>query len=131
MENLHNLVTRLTGNYLVVAENNQSFFVNNIPGNLPVANNSQWIASVISRMLSIVTSHVRNTCIRLSAKKNGHLTVLEIQESGTVNGFALASDLQHVNLLAEQIGGCLSISLLKSETTSIAFSFPDVPAVAA
>ena len=69
MENLHNLVTRLTGNYLVVAENNQSFFVNNIPDNLPVANNSQWIASVISRMLSIVTSHVRNTCIRLSAKK--------------------------------------------------------------
>ena len=131
MENLHNLVTRLTGNYLVVAENNQSFFANNIPGNLPVANNSKWIAYFISRMLSIVTSHVSNTCIRLSAKKNGHLTVLEIQESGTVNGFALSSDLQHVNLLAEQIGGCLSISLLKSETTSIAFSFPDVPAVAA
>jgi len=131
MENLHHLVTRLTGNYLVIAENNHSFFVNNIPDNLPVANNSQWIASVINRMLSIVTSHVRNTCIRLSAKRHGHTTILEIQESGTVNGFALASDLQHVNLLAEQIGGCLSISLPKSETTSIAFSFPDQPLVAA
>lgn len=131
MENLQHLVTRLTGNHLAVAVNNHSFFVNNIPANLPVENNSQWIASVINRMLSIVTSNVRNTCIRLSARKHGHVTVLEIQESGTVNGFALASDLQHVNSLAEQIGGCLNISLPRSETTSIEFRFPDLPTVAA
>ena len=104
--------------------NNHSFFVNDIPSHLPVENNSHWIASVISRMLSIVARNVRHTCIRLSATKQGHVTVLEIQESGPVNGFALASDLQTVNLLAEQIGGQLSISLPKSEVTTISFSFP-------
>ena len=124
MENLNQLVARLTGNYLQLATDNNSFFVNDIPANLPVETNSQWITSVISRMLSIVARNVRNTCIRLSAKKHGHVTVLEIKESGTVNGYALASDLQTVNLLAEQIGGHLSISIPKAEVTTVSFSFP-------
>jgi hypothetical protein len=124
MENLNQLVARLTGNYLQLAVNNHSFFVNDIPTNVPVQNNSQWIPSVISRMLSIVARNVRHTCIRLSAKQHGHLTVLEIQESGPVNGYALASDLQTVNLLAEQIGGQLSISIPKAAVTTISFSFP-------
>lgn len=124
MENLNQLVGRLTGTHLQVAVNNRSFFVNDIPSNLPVENNSQSIASVISRMLSIVARNVKSACIRLSAKKHGHVTVLEIQESGAVNGFALASDLQTVNLLAEQIGGNLSISIPKAEVTTISFSFP-------
>lgn len=125
MENLNQLVARLTGNYLQLATDNRSFFVNDIPANLPVEANSQSIASVISRMLSIVARNVKNTCIRLSAKKHGHVTVLEMQESGPVNGFALASDLQTVNLLAEQIGGHLSISIPKAEVTTVSFSFPD------
>jgi hypothetical protein len=124
MENLHNLVTRLTGNYLPLAVNNHSFFINDIPADLPVENNGQRIASVIGRMLSIVASHVKDTCIRLSAKRYGHITVLEIQESGSVNSYALASDLQHVHLLAEHIGGRLSISIPNPEITKISFSFP-------
>lgn len=126
MENLHNLVNRLAGNYLPLAVNNHSFFVNDVPADLPVENNGQRIASVISRMLSIVASHVKNTCIRLSAKKYGHITILEIQESGTINSYALASDLQVVHLLAEHIGGRLSISIPKPDNTTISFSFPGV-----
>lgn len=125
MENLNQLVARLMGTYLQAAVHNRSFFVNDIPANLPVESNSQPITSVISRMLSIVARNVKSACIRLSAKKYGHVTVLEIQESGAVNGFALASDLQTVNLLAQQIGGNLTISIPKAEVTTISFSFPD------
>jgi hypothetical protein len=124
MENLNRLVRHLTGNYLPVAVSNHSFFVNDIPANVAVENYGQMITSVISRMLSIVTGHVKSTCIRLSARKVGDLTVMEIKESGTVNGYALASDLQTVNLLAEQMGGRLSISIPKPEITTISFSFP-------
>jgi hypothetical protein len=124
MENLKNLVGRLTGNYLQLAVKNRSFFVNDIPANVPVENHGQRITSVISRMLSIVADHVKNTCIRLTARKQGDITVLEIKESGIVNGFALASDLQVVNLLAEQFGGRLSISIPKPDVTTISFSFP-------
>ena len=127
VEDLNHLVRGLAGNYLPVAVLNHSFFINDVPANLPVENNSQRIASVIGRILSIVAGHVKNTCIRLSARKHGHVTVLEIQESGTVNSYALASELQHVHLLAGQIGGGLSISIPKAESTTISFSFPDLP----
>ena len=130
MENLHQLINRLTGIFLPAAVRNQSFFINDIPGDLPVDNNPQWVASVVSRMLSTVVNHVKDTCIRLSARKHGHVVILEIQESGSVNGYAMASELQQVNSLAEKIGGHLSISLPKAQTTSIAFSFPNVPSIA-
>ena len=124
MENLKHLVRRLTGNYLQLAVSNKSFFVNDIGDDLPVENNNERIASIITRLLSITAHQLKNTCIRLSARKNGYLTVLEIQESGTINSYALASDLQHVNLLAVQIGGFLSISIPKAKITTISFSFP-------
>ena len=124
MENLNNLVRHLAGNYLQIAVDNHSFFVNDIPANVGVENHGQRITSVISRMLAIVAAHVKNTCIRLSARKDGDLTILEIKESGTVNSYALASDLQTVNLLAEQMGGRLNISIPKQAVTTISFSIP-------
>ena len=124
MENLNHLVRRLTSNYLQVAVSNQSFFVNDIADDLPVENNSERIASVINRLISIAARQLKNTCIRLSARKNGHLTVFEIQESGTINSYALASDLQNVCLLADQLGGSLSISIPKAKIMTVSFSFP-------
>lgn len=129
MENLSQLIDRLAGVFLPAANRNQSYFVNEVPGDLAIGGNPQYIAPVLSRMISTIVNHVKNTSIRFSAKKNGHVVVLEIQESGSENGFALASELQQVNSLAERIGGWLSISLPRSQTTSIAFSFPDeIPA---
>ena len=123
MENLKQLVDRITGVFLPAATRNQSFFVNDVPNDLPVDNNPQWVASVLSRMLSTVVNHVKNTSIRLTAKRHGHEVILEVQESGSENGFAMASELQQVNSLAERVGGHLSISLPKANMTAIAFCF--------
>ena len=124
MENLQHLVRRLAGNYLQAAVGNHSFFVNDISEDLPVDNNSEKIVSVINRLLAIAARQLKNTCIRLTARKHGHHTILEIQESGTINSYALASDLQHVCLLAHQLGGSLSISIPKSKIMTVSFSFP-------
>ena len=130
MENLKQLIDRLTGVFLPAAIRNQSFFVNDVPNDVTIDNNPQWVASVVSRMLSTVVNHVKNTSIRLTAKKHGHQVILEVQESGSVNGFAMASELQQVNSLAERIGGQLNISLPKDNTTAIAFIFPNMPSLA-
>lgn len=124
MENLKHLVRRLTGNYLQAAVGNHSFFVNDISEDMPVDNNSERIVSVINRLLAIAAGQLKNTCIRLTARKHGHLTVLEIQESGPINSYALASDLQHIHLLAHQLGGSLSISIPKAKIMTVSFSFP-------
>lgn len=125
MENLNQLIDRLTAVFLPTAVRNQSFFLNDVPADIAITNNPQYITPVLSRMIAAVVSHVKDTCIRVTAKRHGHIVVLEMQESGSVNGFAMASELQQVNSLAENIGGYLSITLPKAQTTSIAFSFPD------
>lgn len=125
MENLNQLVDRLTAVFLPAAVRNQSFFLNDVPSDLAFDSNPQYIAPVVSRMIATVVNHVRDTCIRFTAKRHGNIVVLELQESGSINGFEMASELQQVNYLAERIGGYLSITLPKAETTSIAFCFPD------
>ena len=131
MESLNQFVSRLTVNHLPAAVQNHSFFINNIPADLAIENNRQWIASVISGLLSTVAGHAKNTCIRLSAKKNGHVIVFMIQESGNTNSYAMASDLSQAYLLAEKIGGCLSVSVPVMNNTTISFSFPNLQPVAA
>jgi len=131
MESLNQFVKRLTVNHLPAAVHNHSYFINNIPADITIENNRQWIASVISGLLSTVAGHAKNTCIRLSAKKCGNTIVFLIQESGNTNSYAMASDLRQAYLLAEKIGGCLSVSVPVMSNTTISFSFPNLPAVAA
>jgi len=131
MKNLNQIVNRLLSTHLSLAERNHSFFINDIPQDLPINHNREWIASVISGLLSTVTGHAKNTCIRLSARKHDQIIVLTILESGNTNSYAMASELKQAYSLAEKIGGCLSISVPVMDNTTISFSFPNLPAVAA
>lgn len=130
MDTLKQLTGRLAGTYLPVAVRNQSFFMNDIPADLPVEHNKEWVASIINGMLDAVVQHAKDTCIRLTARKYGHVIVMEIRESGCISTYAMACNLQDVQTLAQKIGGCLTISINKEKTTTIAFSFPNLPIAA-
>jgi hypothetical protein len=130
MDTLKQLTTRLAGNFLPIAVRNESFFMNDIPETMVVEHNSEWISSIISGLLSAVVLHAKGTCIRLTARKYGHVIVMEIRESGCISTYAMACGLQDVQTLAEKIGGCLTININKEKTTTIAFSFPNLPIAA-
>lgn len=126
MENLNQLIERLTSLFVPTAENNQSFFVNEVPRDLCIDLQPQFISPVIYRMLSAIVNHVKHSTIRMTAKKHEQLTVVEIRESGSVNSYAMASELQEVHLMARRMGGDLDIKLPAENVTSIVFSFPIV-----
>lgn len=130
MDTLKQMTSRVAGTYLPVAVRNCSFFMNDIPDHMPVEHNREWVSSIISGLLSAVVTHARDTCIRLTARKYGHVIVLEIQESGCISTYAMACGLQDVQSLAEKIGGCLTISINREKTTTISFSFPNLPLAA-
>lgn len=130
METLSQLVGRITGDYLPMAVKNRSFFVNEVPVDLVIDHNRDWIASVVRGMLSAVVMHARDTCIRLSGRKYGQVMVLEVQESGCISTYAMACGLQDVQTMAEKIGGSLNISVHKDTVTRISFSFPQLPVAA-
>lgn len=131
MNNLRQIVDRLSVALLPFAVNKHSFFVNDIPADIMIDHNRKWIASVIEGLLATVTGHVNSTCIRLSAQKQGHFIVFTILESGNTNSYAMAGELKQAFSLAEQIGGCLSISVPVIDHTTISFSFPNLPELAA
>jgi|SRR5688572_10970710 len=130
MEPLHHLVDRLIPSFLPAALRNHNFFINDIPLDLPVEHNKEWVASIISGMIATAVSNTRDNCIRFSAKKYGYVLVLEIQESGRVNNFPINADLQQIQGMAEKIGGCLFINTQKEEKVIMSFSFPNLPVAA-
>ena len=130
MNTLKKLTGGLISSFLPLATRNRSFFVNNIPDQLVIEYNREWISTVISGLLKAVVNHARETCIQLSARKQGETIVLEIQESGCISTYAMACGLQDVQSMATKLGGTLSISIRKSTSTMIAFSFPSLPMAA-
>lgn len=129
METLKALTGKLIQSFTNDAGKNQSFFINDIPSHVVVDHNQAWVSSVISGLLDTIVHHCRETCIRLTARQYGYVVVLEVRESGSINSYAMACALQTSNSMAEQIGGCLSISV-HEPTTTVAFSFPNLPIAA-
>jgi glucose-6-phosphate-specific signal transduction histidine kinase len=130
MNNLKELTSNLAEKFLPLAVNNNSFFINDVDKNIVIDYNQEWVSSVISGLMVAVVRHAKDTCIRLSAKKFGHVIVFEIEESGCISSYAMACGLQDVQSLAAKIGGSLSISIQKPQNTTIAFSFPNLPVAA-
>lgn len=130
METLHQLAGRIINSFLPAAVQNNNFFINDIPNDLKVDHNQEWVESVIGGVITSVVDHARSTCIRVSAKIYGYVMVLEVHEAGSINGYAMACSLQQAQTMAQKIGGCLSISIQQPTVTTIAFSFPNLPIAA-
>ena len=130
MEPLHQLVDRLITSFLPAALRNHIFFVNEIPVNLQVEHNNECVASVISGMITSVVSNSKENCIRFSAKKFGHVLVLELSGNGGGVYNHLNADLQQMQRLAEKIGGCLFINTQSPGKTLLSFNFPNLPVAA-
>lgn len=130
MESLHELVTRLSSGFLSIASGNQNLFINDIPGDLAVEHNREWIASVISGMIASAVNGTRGAAIRFTAKKFGPILVLEVHESGQAETYPGTLEIQQMQNLAERIGGCLFINTQERERTIMSFSFPAIPAAA-
>lgn len=126
---LHALTDRLAGSFLPAAVQNHNFFVNDIPDDLAVEYNKEWLCSVISGMLAEVVRQAKNTCIRLSARKYGYIIVLEIQQGGHPAAYAKSNTIGQLQVLAEKIGGCLHVTSARPRTNLLSFSFPNLPAL--
>lgn len=126
MENLHQLVDRLITSFLPAAVRNHNFFINEVPGEMPVEHNNEWVASIISGMIAITANNTSNNCIRFSAKKHDDVFVLEMQEFNTI---PVNTDLREIQRLAEKMGGCLFFTRQNKEKSIMSFIFPNLPVV--
>ena len=127
MEPLHQLVDRLTSGHLADASRNLNFFINQVPRNLKIEQNSERIASVISGMIVTANNSTKDSCIRFSAQQYGHLLVLELRETVRSQPGNDENHLLQIQKLAEKIGGCLYVGAREEERILMSFSFPNLP----
>ncbi len=129
-EALHSLVDHLSTSFLPAADRNHNYFINEIPRDLNIEHNQEWVASVISGMISSAIQNTKNTCIRFSAKKYGHVLVLELREAGRAKPQTDNRQLQQIKDIAEKLGGCLYVGSQEEERILMSFSFPNLPIAA-
>jgi hypothetical protein len=126
MENLYKLVDRLITSFLPAAVRNHNIFINEVPDDLPIEHNNEWVASIITGLIAIAAVNTSGNFIRFSAKKYEHLLVLEMQE---FNKMPFNGELRQLQILAEKIGGSLSVTIQNPDKRITSFSFPNLPVV--
>jgi hypothetical protein len=127
---LRDMATSIISSVLPAASRNDNFFVNDIPDDLGVDTDSQLVASVLAGMLSTVAQHAKSSCIRLSAKIYHNVILVHVKDCNSSYNYDVYSRLQGLMPLAEKIGGYVGVSSHRQKVTTVAFSFPNLPAIA-
>ena len=122
---LKQIVSNLLLSYQPVAVKQNSFFVNEIPLGLSVEADKNVLVTMLGSLFYVTARCSKNTCIRVSAKVYDNVLLLYIKDSSSQNNYSILSDLQHLHLLADKLGGFFHLSGTDSKATSIAFSLPN------
>ena len=120
---LHLMVSRISASSLPSAIRKNSFIINDVPADLHANTDENMLATVFGSLLNTVITHSENCCIRISAKLFGRVVLFQLKDTPRLNNSAFAGNLRQVQLLAEKIGGTVSISNERDEATTIVFSF--------
>src|SRR5688572_3595118 len=107
---LHELTAQLVNTFIPTASANKSFFVNDIPAQLPMATNQQMLASVLSGLLSAMVTHAKESCIRLSAKLYGNVVLVQVKDSASSNTCAVENEVRKLQPVAEKMFGSVSVT---------------------
>jgi hypothetical protein len=127
---LRRLADRLMHSFHAIAGRNKSYFVNDIPDQLYIDTNSEIIASILSGLLAAVVNNAKESCIRISAKIYGNVILVHVKDYNSINYYPVENGLQELQSLAEQVGGCVSVTSQRHNIATFAFSFPNLPLAA-
>jgi hypothetical protein len=121
---LKQIINTLLLSYQPVAVRQNSFFVNEIPDDLLIETDKNVLITLLGSLFYVVARCSKDTCINISAKGYSEVLLLYIKDSNSLNNYGILSSLQHLQLLADKLGGFFHLSGLDTKATSIAFSLP-------
>ena len=128
---LHNLMGSLLPGLQQTAVRHKSFFVNDIPEEILISADKNIVSSIVANLLRIVSRNADNSCIRVSAKTYHNVILMQVTDSNTCNNYAIKASLLHVEPLIGKIGGFIDINNHRQKSTTIHFSFSNIPGIAA
>ncbi|HVZ55922.1 MAG TPA: hypothetical protein VG870_04635 [Chitinophagaceae bacterium] len=127
---LRKLVDRVLSGYQSIIALHGCSLVNEIPDGFTVMADRNLLSALLEELVEVVVRCSRNTIIRITAKAYHDVILLHVKESDTENSYALLAGLQRIQPLAEQLGGFLDLTSARLRSSTIAFSFPNLPSAA-
>jgi hypothetical protein len=124
---LHELVDCLVGASLPQATSNKSFFINDIPEQLPMATDRHMLVALLGGLLSTVVSYAKDSCIRLSARIYGNVVLVQVKETASLNRNVFESEVRRLQPLAEKMRGAVCVTSQRKNLTTITLGFPNLP----
>src|SRR5687767_4744490 len=126
---LHELTAQLVTTFMPKASTNKTFFVNDIPAQLPLATNQQMLASLLSGLLLVMVTHAKESCIQLSARVYGNVVLMQVKDSASSNTYAVENEVRKLQPIAEKLFGSVSVTSQRKNLTTITFGFVNLPVI--
>ncbi|RTL57409.1 MAG: hypothetical protein EKK37_15305 [Sphingobacteriales bacterium] len=118
---LHHLVGKLENRYGPLADQRFNKIINEVPEKLVVATNERQLSIIMDKVLGTFINDSFCDNIHISAKWFHNLVLIHMHNDHIIKQSELMLYLHPVNLLAAELGGCISISEMNGTTISITF----------
>jgi hypothetical protein len=120
---LRKCVNEVIADVLSATDEKSDIILNNVPPEMLVSTQKDILASVLSCMLITTIINGKNNFLHISAKTVGNITLMHIRNSHAGYNDHIAASMQTIEMLAEALGGCVSISNNFVHGLTLAFTF--------
>jgi hypothetical protein len=107
---LHQLVDKLIVGLLPATVSRKSFIVNDVPPQVTVHTNEDTLSLILSTLLTRAVTSTQSQCVRVDADETGDCTVIKLKDRTGSFYSAVCHSLKQEQLMAEKIGGFISIN---------------------
>lgn len=107
---LHQLVDKLIIGLLPIAVSRKSFIVNDVPPGAMVSTDENMLSLILSTLLSRAVTATQSQCVRVDADATGDCTVIKLKDRTGSFYKAVCRSLKQEQMIAEKIGGFISIN---------------------
>lgn len=119
---LNRLVARLVAQMQPIAVKQQSFILNDVPGDFHVKADSNTLTMIVAALLNWVIGRTYKSCIRVSVKQINNTILIRVKDPSSLTNHSSEPFWQEMNLLAAKIGGCIIENEIRKKST-ITLSF--------
>lgn len=123
---LHELADFLIAKFKPAVASNKSLFINEIPAQLELVADKLLLSSILNGLFSVVVNYTKDSCIRLSAKTDGNMVLIQVKDSISLNSTALENGIRKLQPLAEKLRGSVGVTSQRKKLTTITFGFPNL-----
>ena len=120
---LHHLVHELVTDVLPFAVKRRNLIINNVHSDLHVYVDEQQLVIILKKLLYHIVMNTQDNCIRVMAKSYNSITLVHVRNNDFSCEKMITNNLQQLEGIAEQLGGCLGITNNKLYGTTISFTF--------